>query len=89
MNGAATDMGGAHAAPVKPSGTDAAASAPAGKCVIGNQARAHENDCGETSKSISKHDASSLLLLKAVDSAWRRTRSAARWASCGVGGAGP
>jgi hypothetical protein len=53
----------AHAASVKSAAAETAASTTASERVIGNKARANENECGKTRENVPKHGSSSLVCL--------------------------
>jgi hypothetical protein len=63
---------------MKTSSPETTASAAASERVIGNEACGHNNDCRETSESIPKHDASSLLIRGSSIGAFRLARDLMR-----------
>jgi hypothetical protein len=63
MHSPAPDVGGAHATPVEASATtETTASTTTSERIVGDKTYGNKNDCRETSESIPKHGASSLLI---------------------------
>ena len=75
MFSSAPEVGGPNPAAMKTSSPETAASTTASECVVGNKAGGDKNDCRESSESIPKHGASSLLMwgnsIGAFRLAWR------------------